>query len=134
MQGRMKLLYMILAGYIFIVSGCAPIIVGGAAVGGGTGTYFYINGELTTDYHFSFDKVWEACERVVANMHAIDVIPEKEISKGTIDSIIENEKVHFSVTYKAKDLTEVSVRVGLIGDRAASQRLHDKISDYLMKD
>ena len=114
-----------------LFSGCAPLVVGGAAVTGGTGAYFYTKGELTTDYHHSFDKTWNACEKTVAYMNATDVVPVKEISKGTINAIIDGEDVCFSVEYKAKNLTMVAIRVGIIGEKAASQRLHDRVSDYL---
>lgn len=129
---RVKWLVILMIGALML-TGCAPLVVGGAAVGGGSGAYFYINGELRTDYHNSFDKAWSACEKTVANMNATDVLPEKEISKGTIQAVIDGEKVRFVVEYKAKNLTTVSIRVGIIGDRSASQRLHDKVSDYLLK-
>jgi len=115
----------------FILSGCAAAVIGGAAVGGGTGAYFYVNGELKTDYPSSFDKAWNACEKTVAYMKATDVFPEKEISKGTIQAIIDGERVRFVVEYKTKDLTTVSIRVGIIGNKSASQRLHDKVAAYL---
>ncbi|MEA1971031.1 MAG: DUF3568 family protein [Thermodesulfobacteriota bacterium] len=124
---------MILIVGAFALSGCVPLVVGGAAVTGGTGAYFYISGELRTDYHYSFDKTWDACEKTVAYMNATDVLPVKEISTGTINAVIDGEKVHFVVKYKAKNLTTVGIRVGMLGDRAASQRLHDKVVDYLLK-
>jgi len=116
---------------VFMLSGCIGAVVGGAAVGGGTGAYFYVNGELKTDYPVSFDKAWNACEKTVAYMNATDVFPEKEISKGTIQAIIDGERVRFVVEYKTKDLTTVSIRVGIIGNKSASQRLHDKVAAYL---
>jgi hypothetical protein len=118
---------------VFLLSGCPALVAGGAAVTAGTGTYFYINGELKTDYHFSFDRVWDACEKAVADMSAVDVIPYKEIGKGTIDAVIDRENVRINVTYKTKDLTMVAIRVGILGDQLASQRLHDKVSDFLLK-
>jgi len=129
---RVKWLMILMIGS-FALSGCAPLVVGGAALTGGTGAYFYINGELRTDYHHSFDKTWDACEKTLAYMKATDVIPVKEISKGTIDTVIDGEKVHFIVEYKAKNLSTVSIRVGMLGNRSASQRLHDKVTDYLLK-
>jgi len=118
----------------FLLSSCAPLLIGGAAVGAGTaGTYYYINGELKTDYSYSFDEVWEACERTIAEMKGIEVIPEKEIARGTISTLINDEKVKFDITYKAKNLTTVAIRVGLIGNKLSSQLLHDKIADYLAK-
>jgi len=59
------------------------LIIGGAAAGAGTaGTFLYINGELKTDYHASFEKIWTACEKTIAVMHGTDVMPEKEIAKA----------------------------------------------------
>jgi len=118
---------------IFFTSGCAAAVVGGAAVGAGSGTFFYINGELKTDYYYSFEKVWSACEKTVADMRGLDVEPLKEIGSGKITALIENEKVQITANYKAKNVTTVSVRVGVMGDKLASQLLHDKIADNLTK-
>ncbi|MBW2598866.1 MAG: DUF3568 family protein [Deltaproteobacteria bacterium] len=129
---RVKWLMILMFGALML-SGCVPLVVGGAAVSGGSGAYFYINGELKTDYHYSFDKAWSACEKTVAYMNATDVMPVKEISKGTINAVIDGEKVHFVVEYKAKNLTAVAIRVGMLGNKSASQRLHDKVVYFLLK-
>ncbi|MBN2514482.1 MAG: DUF3568 domain-containing protein [Deltaproteobacteria bacterium] len=118
---------------IFLLSGCPALVVGGAAVSAGTGTYMYINGELKTDYSYSFDKTWNACEKAISDMHGVDVIPYKEIGKGTIDAIIDGEKVRFYVTYKSNNLTTIGIRVGVLGNQLASQRLHDKVNGHLLK-
>jgi Protein of unknown function (DUF3568) len=47
--------------------------------------------------------------------------------------MINDERVQISVTYKAKNVTTVSVRVGLIGNKLSSQLIHDKIGDNLVK-
>ena len=132
---RNNFLLLILSLFIpFLFSGCAELIIGGAAVGAGTaGTYYYINGDLKTDYQASFDEVWAACEKTVADMHGIEVVPEKEIARGTINAIVNDEKVKFDITYKSKNATTVAIRVGLIGNKPSSQLLHDKIADYLAK-
>jgi hypothetical protein len=118
----------------FFFPGCVPLMVGGAAAGAGAGTYYYINGELKADYNKPFDQVWTACEKTIASMHGTEVIPAKEIAKGTIQATISNEKVKFYITYKSKNVTAVAIRVGLIGNKVSSQRLHDKIADNLAKD
>jgi hypothetical protein len=125
-------LYLLIASF-FLIAGCAAAVVGGAAVGAGSGTYFYINGELKTDYYHSFDRVWAACEKTVADMRGLDVEPKKEIGTGTISTIIDNEKVLFTIQYKAKNVTTVSIRVGLIGNKLSSQLIHDKISDNIIR-
>ena len=122
------------AAVVFLASGCAALVIGGTVVGTGTGTYFYVSGEMQTDYPSSFDKVWAACEKTMADMRALNVEPSREIGKGTISSVIRDEKVRFVVTYKAKNVTTVSVRVGFFGDKTASQLLNDKIGDNISKD
>jgi len=117
----------------FLIYGCGALLVGGAAVGAGSGTYFYINGEMKTDYYFPFDSTWNACQKTVADMRGLDVLPEKEIGKGKITATIEDEKVQISVTYKAKNVTTVAIRVGLIGNKLSSQLIHDKIGDNLIR-
>jgi hypothetical protein len=117
----------------FLITGCMAALVGGAAVGAGSGTYFFINGEMKTDYYHSFDSSWNACQKTVADMRGLDVLPEKEIGQGKITAVIDDEKVQIAVTYKAKNVTTVSVRVGLIGNKLSSQLIHDKIGDNLVK-
>jgi hypothetical protein len=116
-----------------ILSGCTVALVGGAAVGAGSGTYFFINGEMKTDYYHSFDAVWSACEKTIADMRGVDVQPAKEIGNGKIAALIDDEKVQIAVTYKAKNVTTVSIRVGLIGNKLSSQLIHDKIGDNLVR-
>jgi hypothetical protein len=117
----------------FMISGCAVALVGVAAVGAGSGTYYYINGEMKTDYYQSFDATWSACQKSVADMRGVDVEQDKEIGNGKIAAVINDEKVKITVLYKAKNVTTVSIRVGLLGDKLASQLIHDKIGDNLLR-
>ena len=115
------------------LSGCPAVLVGGAVGAGASGSYIYMNGELKTDYYGPFEKVWSAVEKTVADMHGLDIERSKEIAQGTINAVINDEKVFFSVKYKEKNATTVSVRVGLLGNKLSSQLLHDKIADNLLK-
>lgn len=118
---------------IMFLGSCAAMAIGVTAVGVGSGTYFFINGEMNTDYYAPFDKVWTSCEKTIADMRGVDVQPVKEIGRGTIATVIDDEKVQFSIKYKAKNVTTVSIRVGMIGDKLSSQLIHDKIGDNLTK-
>jgi hypothetical protein len=119
---------------LFSAFGCAALVVGGAAVGAGSGTYMYMNGELKTDYPYSFDKVWVACEKTVADMRGIAVEPIKEIGQGTISAKINNESVKFIIKYKDKNLTTVGIRVGIVGDQTSSKLIHDKVMDNITRE
>lgn len=128
-RNNFGVIILILAAFLF--SGCVPLVVGGAAVGAGTGTYIFVNGELKTDYYASFDKVWNACEQTIADMRGTEVAPVKEIAQGKITTLINDEKVQFDLKYKSKDVTTVSIRVGMVGNKLSSQLLHDKIAEHL---
>jgi hypothetical protein len=130
---KMKSWIFLLVTGIFLITGCGALIVGGAVVGAGSGTFYYVNGEMKTDYYHSFDKVWAACEKTVADMRGVNVSPSKEIGSGKIFANIENEDVKFIISYKAKNVTTVAIRVGVMGNKLSSQLLHDKISEYLAK-
>ena len=117
----------------FMISGCAAAWVGGAALGAGSGTYLYLSGEMKTDYYHSFDTTWSACQKTVADMRGVDVEPEKEIGNGKISAVINDEKVRIEVIYKAKNVTTVSIRVGLFGNTLSSQMIHDRIGDNLIR-
>jgi hypothetical protein len=126
-------LIIVLSLFLFLFSGCAALVIGGAAVGASTGTYFFVSGELSTDYYSPFDKTWSACEKTIADMRGVEVVPVREIAQGKITTVINDEKVQFQITYKSKNYTTVAIRVGLMGNKLSSQLLHDKIAEYLAK-
>ncbi|MBN2282298.1 MAG: DUF3568 family protein [Deltaproteobacteria bacterium] len=134
-MGRLRgILSGIIVIFIVFLSGCAPLILGGVAATTGVGTYIYVDGNLATDYHYSFELVWDACEAVVASMGGTDVIREKDVGVGELSAVIDGETVKISAKYRANELTSVMVRVGFLGDKLASQRIHDMIYEHLKKE
>jgi hypothetical protein len=117
----------------FSLYGCPVLVVTGAAVAGGTGTYYYVEGEMRTDYYFSVDGVWSGVEKTIADMKGRDVEPDKQADGGTIVAVINDEKVTFRLKYKDKDLTSLGIRVGVMGNEAASKVIHDRVADNLLK-
>jgi hypothetical protein len=118
----------------FLISACGPeVLVISGIVGSGAGTYYYVDGELVTDYSAPFDRVWNACEKTVADMRGKEVKPKREIGMGTIHTVINDENVKIKVTYKSKNLTSVGVRVGFFGNKLSSQLLHDKIYENIAR-
>ncbi|MCX5850657.1 MAG: DUF3568 family protein [Deltaproteobacteria bacterium] len=124
---------MVLTICIMCCTGCAPLLVGGVAATAGTGTYIYIEGELKRDYHFQHDEVWNACEKVFAQLNATNVVREKDVGKGKMSAVIEGENVWITSRSRAGALTSLGIRVGYLGDRLASQRLHDMVAENLAK-
>ncbi len=127
MKKNIFLLFCSVATFL-LVTGCA-LLVGGAAVG--TGSYFYVTGEMERDYNAPYEKVWAACEKTLADMHATDVKPVKEIGQGTIYANIDGQEVRVNVYHMGQDAASVAIRVGVFGDKTASKMLHEKISENI---
>lgn len=133
MLKRKMRLSLLMMGF-FLITACGPeVLVIGGIVGSGAGTYYYVDGELVTDYSVPFDRAWSACEKTVADMRGKDVKPKREIGIGSIHTVINDENVKFKVTYKSKNLTSVGVRVGFFGNKLSSQLLHDKVYENIAK-
>ncbi|OPY12244.1 MAG: hypothetical protein A4E67_00110 [Syntrophaceae bacterium PtaB.Bin038] len=113
--------------------GCPLLVVTGAAVAGGTGTYYYVEGEMRTDYYFSVNGVWSAVEKTIADMKGRDVEPDKKTDGGKIVAVINDEKVTFRFKHKDTNLTTLGIRVGTMGNEIASRVIHDRVADNLVK-
>jgi hypothetical protein len=120
----LSLLFVIL----LLLAGCnAAINMNGKVAGISSGRFVYQDGDLTSNYKVDIDLVWKACEKSVTELKAMDIQKERKISTGTIKAVIEDEKVTIKVEYVDKDLTSVSVFVGVVGNNMASRLIHDKI-------
>jgi hypothetical protein len=101
-------------------------------VGLQSGKFFYTDGTLRTEYNgATFNEAWKACEKTLTDMKALGIVKNKEISKGTIDAILQDEKVRITVNYVDRDITVVGVRVGIAGDNFSSRLIQDKIKANL---
>jgi hypothetical protein len=115
------------------LTGCVPLLIGGAAAGAaGSGTYFYINGELLVEYNVPFDSLRKACETVVAEMGGREVVPEWKIGEGSINSVIKGESVKMRLEYKTRETTLLAIRIGYFGNKSSAQLIKDNISEYLL--
>jgi hypothetical protein len=120
--------------FIVLIAGCdTALTVGSRTIGVSSGSFIYTDGYLDTYYNYPLDKVWKACEQTLADMKASAVERERKISSGTITAIAYDEKVQIVVDYVSKTQTSVSIRVGLSGNNIASQLIHEKIANKLLK-
>ena len=126
----LSLLFVIL----LLLAGCnAAINMNGKVAGISSGRFVYQDGNLTSNYKADIDSVWMACEKSVTELKATDIQKERKISMGTIKAVIQDEKVTIKVEYVDKDLTSISVFVGVVGNNMASRLIHDKIISNLEK-
>jgi hypothetical protein len=113
------------------MSGCAALV---AATGAGAGAYTYINGELARSYPAAYSRTLEVCTQILNDLN----MPIKEQkSEGARTTIVTERKdgtpVTLNITIVGLDVTEVSVRTGMVGfwNRDFSEQFHDFIARRL---
>ena len=112
----------------FFFAGCAPLaFIGGAALG--VGGYKYYNGALIVIYKAPFNKTWDASVSALEKLDYQIYESNKKITSGTIITTgTLKERIKLSLKYVSLEETEVTIRVGLLGDKAVSGKIKDKIS------
>jgi hypothetical protein len=113
----------VIAGWL--VSGCAALVIG---AGAGAGAYTYVNGELARTYPSPYARTMEVCTQLLSDLG----MPILSQTTEGVQSVIETtRKDGTPMTLKVKivglDLTEVSVRTGVVGywNRDLSMQFHD---------
>jgi hypothetical protein len=117
---------------LLLITGCdTALTVGSKTIGIRSGELIYSDGYLQATYTYPMEKVWTACEKTLADIKATDVERIRKIARASFTAMVQDEKVRISVEYVEKDMTTVSIMVGLSGDNFASQLLHDRIAGVL---
>lgn len=118
---------------IWLLTGCAAVIVG---AGVGAGTYTYIKGELIRSYQAEFDKTLQIC---------LDIL--EDLNQPVIDKTTDGEKTTIKTQRKDgtdqtidvsiidADWTQVSVRTGVVGywKKDISEQFHEFIAERLKR-
>ena len=119
----------VLAG--LLTAGCAALVVG---AGAGAGAYTYANGELARTYQAPSPRTLEVCTQVLTDLG----MPIKAQRSEGAQTVIETERKDGTpMTLKVKivglDLTEVSVRTGVVGywNRDLSTQFQEFIAQRL---
>ena len=115
----------------FVFTGCAPVaFIGGAALG--VGGYKYYNSTLVVIYKAPFDKIWDASESALKKLEYQIYESNKKMTSGKMETAGSvKDRVKLTFKYVSLEETEVSIRVGLLGDEIISNKIKDKISDIL---
>ena len=131
MTGRRKITAALLLLSIWLLSGCAAVIVG---AGVGAGTYTYIKGDLKRSYPVKFDKALNVCISILEDLNQPIVEKTTDGEKTTIKTKRKDGSAQtINVAIESTEWTQVSVRTGLVGywKRAVSEQFHKFIAERL---
>lgn len=114
-----------------VASGCAVAVLATGA-GLGAGTYAWLKGELRRTYPATYDAVWNASSDALQSLEMPVVSQQRDALKGTIMAKrADGSDVRIDVKYLTENTTQVSIRIGLFGDRPDSARVHETIQARL---
>jgi len=114
--------------WLAVGSGCAVVVVGGAAVAG----YAYVKGDLKSTEGASLDKSWNATLLAMKEMSYPVTKQGKDAIAGELTARnASNKEVHIYLKKLSDTATEFSIRVGTFGDEQASITILTKIKSHL---
>ena len=104
-------------------TGCLVV----AAVGAGAGAVMYTKGDLEVTSTKSFDEVYAVVEETCKELNFEIQKNEKKAFAGRITARSDFGNVTFDVKSESTELTSLSIRVGVFGDRDASNLIYAKL-------
>ncbi len=107
------------------VSGCAAVVLGGAAAGG---TYVYITGQAKQKFNADLGSTYKAALKACQDLNLTVKDNKKRLSDASIKALDVDKDVFIDLTYISTKVTEVTVRYGILGDEDASRRILSAIN------
>jgi hypothetical protein len=105
------------------LSGCLAV-----AAGAGAGAYAYVRGDLEANLNHDYNKVVDSARSSIKELEFAKVSENKDALKAVLVARTAlDKKVTITITYSAKKLTNIKIRVGVFGDEQLSLSILDKI-------
>jgi hypothetical protein len=106
-------------------SGCFLVLGAGAGAGG----YYYVEGEMKRTYGAELDASWTAVRQALADLSLEVAKEQKDGLGGFIEARrADDTQVVIKLDPISKGTTRIRVRVGMFGDRKASEAIFERIS------
>ncbi len=110
-------------------AGCFWLVAGGAGV---AGAYAWINGNLSRNYKQPIETTWKGSLRALRKLKLKVTERKHDAFNGYIKAeLVKGDVVKLSLERWTNNETRVIVRVGMLGDRDISMRVHEQIEKEL---
>ncbi len=127
-------LRMLLALWVILsLSGCVAVLLGGGAVAG-VGAYAYQKGSQEATLEGDIQVVYQVVQQTLEELEIQLVSAEKDaLTASVVGRGAGDKKVKVQIKRIEDDLTHVSVRVGMFGNRDMSRVICDQIVKNLQE-
>lgn len=125
MKLRKKLMLFALCIMTLTPQGCLLFLAG---AGAGATTAAYITGELRATDHVDMDRAWQATLDALTAMNMPIGEPRKDALTGRLVArTADNKDVNIRLDRKGSNLTEIRIRIGVMGDETRSRQILERI-------
>ena len=125
MNYKQLLLTLILGLSLLLNNGCMALLIGGAA---GAGTVAYVAGELKSTEEVSLNRAWKATQKAMNDLELAITSREKDAFNGQLIARgAGDRKIKVKLKRQSDTLTEIRIRVGILGDEPLSRHILEKI-------
>ena len=129
---RNGLIVVLVSGLMLQLTGCAALLVGGAAAGAAAAGIMYRDGELRADLEATPPTVIKATERAFRDLIWTKESAQASATDGQATArTATGKEVLVTVTRKTDNTSQIGIRVGTFGDENLSRLLYDKIKFFL---
>lgn len=126
-MNRLKKVILLISS-LFILYGCAEVLLVGVGAGLGVTSYMYVDGRLAVEYPLDYDRAWNSTRRALDNFKISISGSKNENGTGMFDAVNKDgKKVSVKLVKKGDGITVIAIRVGTLGDRDEAQKLHNEI-------
>ena len=111
------------------MTGCAALLVGGAA---GAGSVVYVKGQLKENMNASVSRTHDACIYALRELKLPVIEDNHDRLSARIKSQVANgSDVWIEIESLGTEASKVTVRVGIMGDEPKSRQILDAIQQHL---
>ena len=109
--------------------GCVALLIGAA---GGAGAVAWVKGEMKEQIDKPLDEVYAATGEALKELELPGAIEKKDALTAKIkSSFADGKNIVIRIESLSDTSSEISIRVGTLGDRSRSQRILDTIHKHL---
>ena len=109
--------------------GCGALLVGAA---GGAGAVAWVKGEMKANIDKPLDEVYTAAGEALKELELPGAIEKKDALTAKIkSSFADGKDIVIRIESLSDTSSEISVRVGTLGDKSRSQKILDTIHKHL---
>ncbi|MCH8028935.1 MAG: DUF3568 family protein [Candidatus Dadabacteria bacterium] len=114
-----------------MLSGCAALVLAGAAGAAGAGTVAYIKGELQTSKEVTLVRAYNAASAAMRDMEFAIIEQDKDAVNAKVVAIgVDKKKIRINMKRVSDHLTQIKIRIGILGNESLSRLILERMQKY----